>query len=304
MTAPPTTTQAPHRLLAFAALATAGCLWGTGFLFGKLAFTQLSVGHMLFYRLFFATIGFFPLVFIHPVRFDRKDWIPLILASFFGVPEMFLIQFEGLSRTTLSHAALMIGTGPVFLVLGAAIVFREKINRVVWGALATSTLGVLLVVMPASGAASSTHASATPNAFGDLLVILSLLGGTAWVLISKHLTKRYPPLSVTGYVMSIGGVMLCAWVLFHDGPPPVALPTNIWLVLIASGLVSTVLTTVLWNWGLTHVQASHAAIFLNFEPIVGALFGITLFHDPMSFTTVIGGLLIISAAAVISWYEG
>ncbi|HEY4734186.1 MAG TPA: EamA family transporter, partial [Gemmatimonadaceae bacterium] len=45
---------------AFAALAAAGCLWGTGFLFGKWAFAELSVGQMVLYRFLFASVGFAP----------------------------------------------------------------------------------------------------------------------------------------------------------------------------------------------------------------------------------------------------
>jgi drug/metabolite transporter (DMT)-like permease len=296
----PPTPSTPHRTLAFAALAIAGSVWGTGFLFCKIALTQLSVGHMLFYRLLFALVGFLPLVFIYPVHFRAKDWGQLLLASFLGIPCMFLIQFEGLARTTVSQAALMVGTAPVMLVLGAALIFREKIGLTVWLSLAASTLGVLLVLHPNS-ATPTTTVTDTPSVIGDLLVIASLVGGTGWVLISKHLTKRYPPIAVTAYVMSIGGIMLFICVLLRDGPPPIALTTTTWFALIGAGLLSTVLTTLLWNWGLTHVQASHAAIFLNFEPIIGATLGVLLLHEPFGIWTVVGGTLIVGAAAVISW---
>ncbi|HXC25634.1 MAG TPA: EamA family transporter [Gemmatimonadaceae bacterium] len=269
----PPTPSTPHRTLAFAALAIAGSVWGTGFLFCKIALTQLSVGHMLFYRLLFALVGFLPLVFIYPVHFRAKDWGQLLLASFLGIPCMFLIQFEGLARTTVSQAALMVGTAPVMLVLGAALIFREKIGLTVWLSLAASTLGVLLVLHPNS-ATPTTTVTDTPSVIGDLLVIASLVGGTGWVLISKHLTKRYPPIALT---------------------------TTTWFALIGAGLLSTVLTTLLWNWGLTHVQASHAAIFLNFEPIIGATLGVLLLHEPFGIWTVVGGTLIVGAAAVISW---
>ncbi|MBV8672845.1 MAG: hypothetical protein JOZ33_05380, partial [Acidobacteriaceae bacterium] len=40
--------------LGYGACALAGTLWGTGFYWGKIALTQLSVGHMVLYRFFFA----------------------------------------------------------------------------------------------------------------------------------------------------------------------------------------------------------------------------------------------------------
>src|ERR1700753_1014881 len=64
----------PSRSLAFAAVTAAGCLWGTGFLFGKIALAELSVGHMVFYRLMFAAVGFVPFLVLYPVRIHPPDW--------------------------------------------------------------------------------------------------------------------------------------------------------------------------------------------------------------------------------------
>jgi len=73
------------------------------------------------------------------------------------------------------------------------------------------------------------------------------------------------------------------------------------LALAGQGLFATTLATVLWNWGLSHMQVGHAGVFLNFEPVIGAMLGVTLLHEPFGPSTVVGGLLIVSAAAVITW---
>src|SRR5271154_6030501 len=48
--------------LGYGACAMAGCLWGTGFFFGKLALREMSVGHMVLYRFLFASLGMLPIV--------------------------------------------------------------------------------------------------------------------------------------------------------------------------------------------------------------------------------------------------
>ena len=45
---------------AFAAITLACLIWGSGFLFGKLAQAELGVGHMMLYRFAFASVGFLP----------------------------------------------------------------------------------------------------------------------------------------------------------------------------------------------------------------------------------------------------
>src|SRR6185437_8325683 len=110
-------------VLGYGSCALAGTCWGTGFYFGKIALTELNVGHMVLYRFLFACLGLLPL--LRPVRFSRKDWFLVLLTAFLGIPLQFMVQFYGLSLTTVSHASLMVGTMPVILAVGATIFTHE-----------------------------------------------------------------------------------------------------------------------------------------------------------------------------------
>ncbi|PYO48513.1 MAG: EamA family transporter, partial [Gemmatimonadetes bacterium] len=133
------------RARAFAALAAAGCLWGTGFLFGKWALAELSVGQMVLYRFLFASLGFAPGVWRSlrnpSTRIRRQDLALILTASLVGVPIQFLVQFAGLARTTVSHASLMVGMLPVLLAAGSALFAHEHVRLRRWIALFASTVG-------------------------------------------------------------------------------------------------------------------------------------------------------------------
>src|SRR5260370_33931933 len=86
-----------------------------------------------------------PLLVTHRPGLNRREWGLLVVASFLGVPVQFLIQFYALSITTVSHAALMVGTMPVILAVGAAVFAHERMDRVGWMALAGSTWGAGLI---------------------------------------------------------------------------------------------------------------------------------------------------------------
>ena len=58
-----------------------------------------------------------------------------------------MIQFYALSITTVSHAALMVGTMPVILAVGAAVFAHERMDGVGWMALAGSTCGAALIAL-------------------------------------------------------------------------------------------------------------------------------------------------------------
>src|ERR1700680_241192 len=135
--------------LGYGACAMAGCLWGAGFFFGKLAFGE----------------------------------------------------------TTVSHAALMVGTMPVLLALGATIFSGERLDWVGWLALAGSTVGAALIVL---GGHEAGTTGVAPTLTGDLLVVLSLVIALGWVLMNKSLMEVHGPLQVTAYGILSGTAMLAA----------------------------------------------------------------------------------------------
>jgi drug/metabolite transporter (DMT)-like permease len=221
----------------------------------------------------------------------------LLLASFLGIPVQFLLQFYGLSLTTVSHAALMVGTMPVILAIGATIFTHERLDWKGWLALAGSTAGVALITL------TSTHGHTAngPTIAGDMLVVLSLAIALGWVLLNRHLMHGHSALVVTAYGTLSGFAMLTAWIALADGPPPVhGISGQVWFALIASGVLCTAATTFLWNWGIHRVPASRAGVFLNIEPALGSILGVELLGDRLGPGAWVGGALIIAAAVVLT----
>jgi drug/metabolite transporter (DMT)-like permease len=275
------------------ACAAAGTLWGMGFFFGKIALREVSVGHMVLYRFLFATLAVLPMAMRPSGRWTTRDWTILAVSAFFGVPLQFLVQFQGLSLTTLSHAALMIGTMPVILAAAAAVFLHERMDKVVWGSLAASTLGACLIAMG--------HSSGASTLLGDSLVVLSLIIALVWILGNRELLNRHSALAVTSRSIIVGTIMMAIWVTIQYGPLPLhGVSMKALLSLAASGVLCTAATTVLWNWGLTQVPASEAGIFLNMEPVIGSVLGVAVFHEVLGPMAWIGGALIVGSAIVLS----
>ena len=214
--------------LAFAALAASGTIWGASFVIGKVALTELSVPHLMLYRFAFASAAFLPFVLRARPALSRSEWGSVLLAAVIGVPVQFLLQFEGLARTTASHAALMIGTAPVLVAIAAYVILRERMRPMAWLALIASTLGVALIVMQTGGAVVAGQGAANP---------LRRYAGprsrcsppVVWIMVSKQLMTRHSPVVVSGLITITGTIILAAWVIARDGPPPTILATPTWL---------------------------------------------------------------------------
>ncbi|MGZ3638727.1 MAG: DMT family transporter [Ktedonobacterales bacterium] len=294
--------------LGYGACAIAGSLWGTGFYFGRLALNEMSVEHMVLYRFLFACVGLLPVALLNRVRLTAGEIRILLISAAFGIPIQFLIQFHGLAHTTVSHASLMVGTMPVLLGVAAVLFAGERLDPIGWFALVGSTLGAALIVL-GGHRGPATQGEAT--LYGDMLVVLSLCTALAWVLLSKKLMQSHSPIVVTAYSILSGTIMLAVWtlgpMLFNPwrqdkvAPPPFThVSSTAWIALAISGLACTATTTFLWNWGIHHVPASRAGVFLNIEPALGSYLGVRLLGEHLGPYAWGGGALILTAAIILT----
>jgi len=296
--------------LGYGACALAGCLWGTGFYFGRLALDEMSVENMVLYRFLFACLGMLPVALLNWRRFrlTSGEVRLLLISAALGVPIQFLIQFHGLDLTTVSHASLMVGGMPVLLAAAAALFAGERLDWIGWVALFGSTVGAALIVL---GGTRGAAAHGEPSLLGDLMVVGSLCTALAWILLSKKLMQTHSPPVVTAYTILSGTLMLAVWVLgpwmlsplthARVAPPPFwHVSATAWIALAISGLLCTATTTLLWNWGIHHVPASRAGVFLNIEPALGSWLGVQFLGEHLGPYAWAGGALILGAAVTLT----
>jgi drug/metabolite transporter (DMT)-like permease len=127
--------------------------------------------------------------------------------------------------------------------------------------------------------------------------------------------QTHSPPVVTSYTILAGTAMLAAlilgpWLLnplLTPGHTPELSPAplcprqrNGLDRLGLSGLFCTALTTLLWNWGIHHVPASRAGVFLNIEPALGSWLGVRLLGEHLGPYAWAGGALILAAAIMLT----
>jgi len=273
------------------ALALACALWGSSFLFAKVALEELGPGHVLLYRFGLTAALLIPIVARGRSIPRRRDWPLFVVTGFLCVPATMLIQFEGLARTSVTSASLLVGTGTPLLALAAVLFERERLGGRGWLAILLSCVGIVVMVgRPGPGGAW----------IGDLLVFLSMAVAAAWVLLSRRLVQRYPPALASAWILLVGTATLVPMVWLREGPPPIALSGRAWGSLLVLAVACTVAAFLLWNWAVGRVPAGRAAPFLNLEPVVGAALGVALLGDPLGAGTLAGGVLVLGAAGLAS----
>lgn len=286
--------QSPPRRAAYAAITAACVLWGTSFIFGKVALRELRPAQVVLGRFLLASLVLLPFAGVRPVA--PRNLLLFALSGALMVPCSFLLQFEGLERTSATSAALIVGALPPILAVAAYFTDGERPGRAGWGAAAASTVGVgILVGFPEQGERALV---------GDLLVFASIVTTSAWILVTRRLLRRHSPILVTAWSAVVGAFLLLVVMVGRGDAIVPAEAQNLsaatWGALLALGVLCTAVAFSLWTWGLRFVPSSKAGAFINLEPLVGAGLGIALLGEAAGISTAAGGLLVLGAAWVVS----
>ena len=288
-----------NRRHAVAALIAAGLLWGTTVPLSKLALEWLAPGWLTVVRFGLAAAVLLAVARRRPGGQTapgsalRAAFTPgVLIAGAFGYGGSVMVQNAGIGRTSVTHAALLIGAVPVLVAIIAAVWYRAVARPVAWFGFAVSLGGVGLVTT-GSGGGGATMA-------GDGLVLASLLLSATVTVAQGRLLAGRDPIAVTAVQFlgaALGSLPVAA---VSEGVPAMPADAGVVLAVVALALAGTLLPFTLFAFGQSRVSAEVAGAFLNLEPLVGAIAGAVVFGDPVGLVQAGGGAAILAGIALSS----
>ncbi len=276
----------------------AGCFWGSMGIFvrrlGTYGFSSIQIVSI---RVTLAAMLFALVLYIK----DRKGFkisfrdIPLFLGLGFGSILFFTIcYFTAITMMSLSAAAILLYTSPVWIMLMSILFFHEKLNRMKLLALALAFAGCVLVSGISGEGMTLT---------GLFVGLGSGIGYGLYSILGKIALRRYSPYTVTAYTFifaAVGSWFICRptdmFYKFSNASDPGFLTVFCFL----TALITAVIPFLTYTLGLKHVEASKAGIIATIEPMVATLVGITVFSEPLTIMSASGILLILSAVILLN----
>ena len=276
------------RRRALVALTVAGLLWGSTVPLSKIALGWLPPGWLAAIRFAVAAA-----VLLAATRSRlRAAWSPAILAwGAAGYGGTVLLQNTGITRTSVSHAALLIGTAPVMVAIIAVVWHRSVVRPVAWAGFAVSLGGVGLIAAGGGGGA---------NLGGDGMVLASVLLSAVFTVGQTRMLRGRDPIAVTA-VQFLGAALATApFSALTEGVPPAPAHAATLLAVVALIAAGTLLPFTLFAFGQSRLPAETAGAFLNIEPLVGAVAGVVVFGNPAGLAQIGGGAAILGGIALSS----
>ena len=196
------------------------------------------------------------------------------------------LGFASFQETSLAIAAVIGAISPLVIVIVAVPLFGERLTGQQIALMIVSFVGVLAVVLGASGGGDA-------SLFGDLLAVGSLLAMTGYLLSMKHVAMTGVPASafIAGVFLVTALVVTPIDLVWGDSVSAIAGIDWLWIVLLA--LLAGVTGHTLMSWAQRHVNIGVASIMVLGTTVVTAAGAWVFFGQALGAVQIIGGIVVL-----------
>ena len=276
----------------------AGCFWGSMGIFvrrlGDYGFNSIQIVSI---RITLAALIFCVILLIKDragFRISLKD-IPLFMGLGLGSILFFTVcYFSAIAIMSLSTAAILLYTSPIWIMLMSMLFFHEKMNGRKLAALILAFAGCVLVSGISGGGMTLT---------GILLGLGSGIGYGLYSILGTVALRRYSPYTVTTYtfvIAAMGSWVICQPADMINRFKAAGSLSGLILFCILTAVVTAVIPFLSYTLGLHTVEAGKAGILATIEPLVATVIGMICFSEPLTFLSATGIVLILAAIVCLS----
>lgn len=275
----------------------AGVFWGTMGIYVRTlntyGFNSIQIASI---RMTFAAVMFAAAALLK----DRRAFcvrlmdVPLFLAlGLLSVLFFTCCYFAAINRMSLSVAAILLYTSPIWVMLLSVLFFHNRFTGRKLLCLTLAFAGCVLV----SGLGGSLSLS------GFLFGLGSGIGYALYSIFGAVALKRYSPLTVTALTFLVASVG--SWFI-ADVPEIIRICQGansclgLLLFLLLTAAASAFIPYLCYTVGMKDIGPDYAAIVATSEPIVAALLGIAAYREPISLMTIVGICCVLAAVILLS----
>jgi len=267
-------------------------VWAGSFIVVETATTEMDPIDLGFLRFLIATPLMLLLVILRkkPLRVPRKELPWLIVLGLSGVTLLYLFQFLGIHYTNAPTASVLINTNVIFIAILSGFFLHEALSTKRIAGILLSFIGVVIIMF----SDISKQQLTLDNLFliGGILMLLSALCWALYSFVGKRLLRSYDEYVITSYAFVFGTIFYLPFVLDDLGSVLQMTSTTGWLAVLYLALICTLFGYLGWYYALKHIDASKAAVFLNFIPLFTILLSFFL-GTSFSWFFLLGAALII-----------
>ena len=220
---------------------------------------------------------------------NRRDRWLLALAGLFFAGDLFTWHWS-ITLTSVANATLFANSAPIFVTLGAWLLFKERVTPLFLLALVAALLGTTMVV-------GSSLAFDRSHVMGDGFGVVTGMFWAAYQLTVKHLRTRLSAATIMTWSTLVTAVALLPLAVLSD--EALVAPTLYgWGVLLALAWLSHAGGQGAIAYALAHLPSAFSSLVILLEPLVAAVLAWLVLNEALGPLQAAGGAVVLASIVI------
>ncbi len=273
-----------------------GVIWGTSFLWIKIAVGEVSPFVLVAFRTLFGALSLLVFMRFRPGWKDLRPWLGIFtIVAFLNVALPFVLISWSEQFITSGMASILNSTVPLFTMILAPLFLRDdqwSLPKLL--GLGLGFIGIVVIFLP------ELAGGINQNLVGMGVMLLATLSYAAGGIFTRRKVRGLSSQTQAFLQLSLAAGMAWAATLAVESPLLFPRLPLTWLALLWLGVLGSGAAYILF-FGLLHaIGPTRATTVTYIPPLVGVLLGMIFLGEQVTWQAVAGGLLVIAGIAVVN----
>jgi len=231
----------------------------------------------------------------HAEPLGTQDKLLVLALGLVGYYLSSFLDFLGLQYITAGLERLILFLYPTMTVILTALLYKRPIGGRVLVAMALSYGGIALVFVHAAGVREGGSV-----VLGTLLVFLSTLSYSTYLVGAGHVIKRIGTARFTAYAMVVASAASLLQFGITRPLSALDLPLRVYELSIGMALFSTVLPVFLLSYAIRRIGSGSASLIGSIGPVSTIGMAYVFLGEQLSLLKIIGAALVLAGVLIVS----
>jgi len=277
-----------------------GLIWGTSFLWIKIAVNDVSPIVLAGSRSLFGALGLGLIVALNKqahVSWNilKKRLFDFLFLGFFNIAlPWILISWAGQFLDS-GTSAILNGTMPLFTILLSPIFIKDdRITLPKIVGLVIGFIGVVILIAP------NINGKWSSSLLGQVAILIGVLSYASATIFARKKTQGLPTQMLAFLQMSFGSAIIWVAALFTEKPiiPP-QFPIT-WLALLWLGILGSCIAYIFYFYLLHSIGPTRVSMITYIPPLVALILGVIFLKEQFYWQSLLGAVLIFSGIVIVN----
>jgi drug/metabolite transporter (DMT)-like permease len=284
--------------ITYGMLTLATATWGSAFIAGKFAVQSFQPATVAFLRFIGAAILLFPLMWVmekNRKKLTIKDIGLFTVLGLTGIALYNICFFLASKHAPVIKSSLFIASNPVLIILLSGLFLKETITK-------NNIIGMIVALTGVTFIITDGHLlSLFQLGFEpiDLVLLGAVISWALYSVVGKVVLKKYSAVESTTYAVAFGTIFLLPFALVETSWQDVQQASvTTWVAIAHMSIFVTVVSFVMYYYGIKEVGAAKASIFINVMPVSAVLMATIYLGETFTWAHGVGAAFVLSGVYI------